>query len=61
MQLGELGVKILKSSGNMTLVVDNLVNWGWSLASGVRMIAAVWTFISPKMAQLWYKASCRPM
>jgi MarR family 2-MHQ and catechol resistance regulon transcriptional repressor len=26
MQLGELGVKILKSSGNMTLVVDNLVN-----------------------------------
>jgi MarR family 2-MHQ and catechol resistance regulon transcriptional repressor len=28
MQLGELGVKILKSSGNMTLVVDNLVNRG---------------------------------
>jgi MarR family 2-MHQ and catechol resistance regulon transcriptional repressor len=28
MQLGELGTKILKSSGNMTLVVDNLVNRG---------------------------------
>ena len=28
LQLGELGVKILKSSGNMTLVVDNLANRG---------------------------------
>jgi len=28
MQLGELGEKILKSSGNMTLVVDNLANRG---------------------------------
>ena len=28
MQLGELGTKILKSSGNMTLVVNNLVNRG---------------------------------
>ncbi len=28
MQLGELGTKILKSSGNMTLVVDNLTNRG---------------------------------
>ncbi|MCB8943508.1 MAG: MarR family transcriptional regulator [Ardenticatenaceae bacterium] len=28
MQLGELGTKILKSSGNMTLVADNLVNRG---------------------------------
>ena len=28
MQSGELGEKILKSSGNMTLVIDNLVNRG---------------------------------